>query len=233
MEHHCLQWIKAKFAALAHGLLVDERLTEHTRRGILRTVAEKGADALPHRPREAKRESQCCKPTISFGKHQGRKTLGSNVLYQCNRDADSPHLAAAGKYVAAYLPEATLQVAGFAASFAVISLLFAMMFKWLPDTKVEWRDVWLGAVLTAALFEVGKFLIGLYVGKQGLESTFGAAASIIVVLIWVYYSAQLVLMGAEFTCVYAHRYGSRKHAGSADRQSSEAKAVAMRRAHPA
>ena len=66
-------------------------------------------------------------------------------------------LAAAGKYVAAYLPEATLQVAGFAASFAVISLLFAMMFKWLPDTAVEWRDVWLGAVLTAALFEVGNF----------------------------------------------------------------------------
>ena len=66
-------------------------------------------------------------------------------------------LAAAGKYVAAYLPEATLQVAGFAASFAVISLLFAMMFKWLPDTAVEWRDVWLGAVLTAALFEVENF----------------------------------------------------------------------------
>jgi uncharacterized BrkB/YihY/UPF0761 family membrane protein len=64
-------------------------------------------------------------------------------------------LGAAGKYVARYLPEAALQIAGFAASFAVISLLFAMMFKWLPDTKVEWRDVWLGAVLTAALFEVG------------------------------------------------------------------------------
>jgi membrane protein len=142
-------------------------------------------------------------------------------------------LAAAGKYVVPYLPEATLQVAGFAASFALISLLFAMMFKWLPDTKVEWRDVWLGAILTAALFEVGKFLIGLYIGKQGLESTYGAAASIIVVLIWVYYSAQLVLMGAEFTCVYARRYGSRKHATSADRQSSEAKAVAMRAAHPA
>ena len=115
----------------------------------------------------------------------------------------------------------------------MISLLFAMIFKWLPDTTVEWGDVWLGAVLTAALFEVGKFLIGLYIGKQGLESTYGAAASIIVVLIWVYYSAQLVLMGAEFTSVYAHRYGSRKHAGSADRQSSEAKAVAMREAHPA
>jgi membrane protein len=142
-------------------------------------------------------------------------------------------LAAAGKYVAAYLPEATLQVAGFAASFAVISLVFAMMFKWLPDTAVEWRDVWLGAVLTAALFEVGKFLIGLYIGKQGLESTYGAAASIIVVLIWVYYSAQLVLMGAEFTSVYAHRYGSRKHAASAEGRSSQAKAVSMTAEHPA
>jgi membrane protein len=142
-------------------------------------------------------------------------------------------LAAAGKYVAAYLPEATLQLAGFAASFAVISMLFAMMFKWLPDTAVAWRDVWLGAVLTAALFEVGKFLIGLYIGKQGLESTYGAAASIIVVLIWVYYSAQLVLMGAEFTSVYAHRYGSRKHAASAEARSSPAKAVPMTGAHPA
>jgi membrane protein len=142
-------------------------------------------------------------------------------------------LAAAGKYVAPYLPEATLQIAGFAASFAVISLLFAMMFKWLPDTKVEWRDVWLGAVLTAVLFEVGKFLIGLYIGKQGLESTYGAAASIIVVLIWVYYSAQLVLMGAEFTNVYAHRYGSRKHAAAADLRSSQAKAADMRAARPA
>ena len=108
-----------------------------------------------------------------------------------------------------------------------------MMFKWLPDAKVEWRDVWLGAVLTAALFEVGKFLIGLYIGKQGLESTYGAAASIIVVLIWVYYSAQLVLMGAEFTSVYAHRYGSRKHTASAEGRSSQATAVAVRGAHPA
>jgi membrane protein len=132
-------------------------------------------------------------------------------------------LAAAGKYVAPYLPEVALQIAGFAASFTVISLLFAAMFKWLPDTKIEWRDVWLGAVLTAALFEVGKFLIGLYIGKQGLESTYGAAASIIVVLLWVYYSAQLVLMGAEFTNVYAHRYGSRRHAASADRRSSPGK----------
>jgi len=93
-------------------------------------------------------------------------------------------LSAAGKYIAPYLPEAMLQAAGFLTSFAVISVLFAMIFKWLPDTPIAWRDVWLGAILTAALFEVGKFLIGLYIGKQGLESTYGAAASIVVVLIW-------------------------------------------------
>jgi membrane protein len=130
-------------------------------------------------------------------------------------------LSAAGKYIAPYLPEATLQVAGFLASFAVIAVLFAMMFKWLPDAPIAWRDVWLGAILTAALFEVGKFLIGLYIGKQGLESTYGVAASIVVVLIWVYYTAQLVLMGAEFTNVYARRYGSRRHAAAAEGKSAD------------
>jgi membrane protein len=84
-------------------------------------------------------------------------------------------------------------------SFALIALLFALMFKWMPDAPVQWRDVWLGAIATAALFETGKFLIGLYIGKQGLESTYGAASSLVVVLIWVYYSAQIVLLGAEFT----------------------------------
>ena len=127
-------------------------------------------------------------------------------------------LAAAGKYIAPYLPEAAFQIMAFIASFAVITLLFAMMFKWLPDTEIAWRDVWPGAILTAALFELGKFLIGLYIGKQGLESTYGAAASIVVVLIWVYYSAQLVLLGAEFTAVYAQRHGSRRAQGSTARQ---------------
>jgi membrane protein len=132
-------------------------------------------------------------------------------------------LSALGKYIAPYLPEATLQIAGSLASFAIITLLFAMMFKWLPDTPIAWRDVWLGAILTAALFEVGKLLIGLYIGKQGLESTFGAAASVVVVLIWIYYTAQLVLMGAEFTNVYARRYGSRRHMArhASGRQSSD------------
>jgi membrane protein len=130
-------------------------------------------------------------------------------------------LSAVGKYIAPYLPEGALQIAGSAASFAVISVLFAMMFKWLPDTRVEWRDVWLGAILTAALFELGKVVIGFYIGKQGLESTFGAAASIVVVLIWIYYSAQLVLMGAEFTRVYARRYGSRRDGSSSDAHARE------------
>jgi membrane protein len=117
-------------------------------------------------------------------------------------------LAAAGKLLAPYLPEAFLQIVSALVSFAVISLLFAMMFKWLPDAVVSWRAVWPGAILTAALFEVGKVLIGLYIGKQGLESTYGAAASIVVVLIWVYYSAQIFLIGAEFTFVYAAQNGA-------------------------
>ena len=112
-------------------------------------------------------------------------------------------LAAFGKFFSSHFSEELLQPIGFAASFAVITGLFAMMFKWLPDARVEWRDVWLGAALTGALFEIGKLLIGLYIGKQGLESTFGAAASLVVVLIWVYYSAQIVLMGAEFTRAHA------------------------------
>jgi membrane protein len=114
-------------------------------------------------------------------------------------------LAAGGKYIAPYVPELAMHALGSLVSFGMITLVFAMMFKWLPDTYVAWRDVWLGAAVTAALFEIGKLLIGLYIGKQALESTYGAAASLVVLLIWVYYSSQLVLMGAEFTRVYAKR----------------------------
>lgn len=99
--------------------------------------------------------------------------------------------------------EGVLQPVAFLSSFAVIAALFAAMFKYMPDAPVAWRHVWPGAVLTAAMFELGKFLIGFYIGKQGLDSTFGAAASLVVVLIWVYYSAQIVLFGAEFTRAWA------------------------------
>ena len=117
-------------------------------------------------------------------------------------------LSAFARTFGTFLPESLMQAAGFLVSFAAISALFIMMFKWLPDAAVEWRDVWLGGVGTAALFEIGKFLIGLYIGKQGLESTYGASASIVVVLIWVYYSAQIVLFGAEFTHVRARQRAS-------------------------
>ena len=117
-------------------------------------------------------------------------------------------LAAAGKYAATYLPEGALHVASMLISFLVVMVLFAMMFKWLPDVSVAWRDVWLGAFLTALFFEIGKAAIGVYIGKQGLESTYGAAASIVVVLIWVYYTSQIILMGAEITHSYAKHKGS-------------------------
>jgi membrane protein len=119
-------------------------------------------------------------------------------------------LAAFSKYAAPHLAEWLLHLISSLVSLAVITLLFAMMFKWLPDTAVDWYDVWLGAVLTAILFEIGKSAIAFYIGKQGLESTYGAAASIIVVLIWVYYTSQIILMGAEVTHAFAKHHGSIK-----------------------
>lgn len=89
--------------------------------------------------------------------------------------------------------------------------VFAMIYKIMPRAKVDWADVWIGAGVTAVLFTIGKFLIGLYIGKSGVTSAFGAAGSLVVVLVWVYYSAQIFLMGAEFTWAYASTFGSRKH----------------------
>jgi membrane protein len=103
--------------------------------------------------------------------------------------------------------------ANFLISFALITALFAMLFKWFPDTEVAWRDVWLGAAFTALLFNVGKLLIGWYVAYATFESTYGAAASIVVLLIWVYYSAQILLLGAEFTHAFASETGSRRREG--------------------
>jgi membrane protein len=119
-------------------------------------------------------------------------------------------LAAAARFVAPYIPELRLQMTGSLISLAFVTLLFAMMFKWLPDAPVAWREVWLGAAVTALLFEIGKFLIAFYIGKQGLESTYGAATSLVALLIWVYYAAQIVLFGAELTYVLAQRQAERK-----------------------
>jgi membrane protein len=104
-----------------------------------------------------------------------------------------------------------LQSLNFLVSFALVTLLFAMIYKILPSVHIAWKDVAIGSIITAALFSVGKALIGLYLGNSAVASSYGAAGSVILVLIWVYYSAQIFLLGAEFTKVYAHRYGSRRN----------------------
>jgi membrane protein len=93
-------------------------------------------------------------------------------------------------------------------SFVLTTALFAMIYKYLPDVRIQWRDVWIGAALTAVLFTIGKFLIGLYLGRSGVSSAYGAAGSLITVLLWVYYSSLIFFLGAEFTQVYASMYGS-------------------------
>jgi membrane protein len=98
----------------------------------------------------------------------------------------------------------------FAVSFGLMGVVFAVIYKIMPRARIRWRDVWTGAAVTAALFAVGKFLIGLYLGRSGVGSAFGAAGSLVVVMVWVYYSAQIFLLGAEFTRVYAHAHGSRQ-----------------------
>jgi membrane protein len=94
-------------------------------------------------------------------------------------------------------------------SFILITVVFALIFKFLPDVKIAWRDVWIGAGVTAALFVLGKFLIGLYLAKAAVSSSYGAAGAVIVMIVWVYYSAQILFLGAEFTQVYANTFGSR------------------------
>jgi membrane protein len=101
-------------------------------------------------------------------------------------------------------------------SIAVITLLFALMYKYLPDAKVEWRDVWTGSLVTAVAFVVGQALIALYLGKAGVASTYGAVGSLLVLLLWVYYSSMILLFGAEFTRVYAEKHGSRIGVAPAD-----------------
>ncbi|HYW57319.1 MAG TPA: YihY/virulence factor BrkB family protein [Polaromonas sp.] len=122
----------------------------------------------------------------------------------------SAGLAAFGGWANGLLPgwEVLLQIINMLISLGVATVLFAMIFKIMPQAKVSWRDVWIGAAVTAVLFEIGKALIGLYIGKSSVTSSFAAAGSLVVLLLWVYYSAQIFLLGAEFTWVYAHEHGS-------------------------
>jgi membrane protein len=103
---------------------------------------------------------------------------------------------------------ALAQAVNVVVGFAFTTAVFAMIYKFMPRVPVAWRDVWIGAVVTALLFSVGRFFIGLYLGRSGIASTYGAAGSLVIVLVWVYYSAQTFLLGAEFTWVYACTHGS-------------------------
>lgn len=122
----------------------------------------------------------------------------------------STALAAIGKFFGSLLPtpEYVLHIANILLSFAVVTLLFALIYKVVPDVAIAWNDVWIGAAATSLLFSIGKFLIGLYLGKASVGSAYGAAGSLVVILVWVYYSAQIFFFGAEFTQVYANKFGS-------------------------
>ena len=119
-------------------------------------------------------------------------------------------MSAFGDLVAFYLPkwisEMFLIVAGFVVSFAIITALFAAMYKFLPDAVIRWRDVWFGAAITAFLFTIGKFLIGAYLGSSGVASAYGTAGSMVLTVLWIYYSAIVFLVGAEFTEVWSESH---------------------------
>lgn len=145
----------------------------------------------------------------------------------------SAGISALGHLAAGLLPEVhlLLHVANVVVSLGIITLLFGAMFKILPDAEIAWGDVWIGAAVTALLFTIGKLLIGLYLGRSGVASAYGAAGSLVVILLWVYYSAQILLFGAEFTEVYANRFGSRirpaEHAVLVDTSRAAAKGASV------
>jgi membrane protein len=123
----------------------------------------------------------------------------------------SAAVAVLGSWVGGLIPGWIVigYILSYGISLGLVALVLAAIFKILPDAKIAWRDVWVGALVTSVMFHLGKLGISLYIGKAGVASTFGAAGSLAVLLVWVYYSSQIVLFGAEFTRVYADKYGSR------------------------
>ncbi len=123
----------------------------------------------------------------------------------------SSMLTAVGSFISSYLsiPETLLSIVNIFFSMVPITIFFTLMFKFLPDVDLRWSDVWLGAFGTALMFNLGKFVVAFYLGKQALDSTYGAASSIIVIMIWVYYLSQVLFFGAEFTRIYALHSGHR------------------------
>jgi membrane protein len=124
----------------------------------------------------------------------------------------SAALSAFGEWYGGFFAgwEILLQVVNFVVSVGIVTVLFALIYKYMPRVDIGWHDVWIGAAVTAVLFTIGKSLIGLYIGKSGVVSGFGAAGSLVIVLLWVYYSSQIFLLGAEFTWHYAYQFGSKR-----------------------
>jgi membrane protein len=145
----------------------------------------------------------------------------------------SAGLAAAGKFIGDLLPISAgiLEIFNFLFSFVTITFLFALIYKYVPDVTLEWNDVWIGAAMTSLLFSLGKFIIGFYLGKAAVGSAYGAAGSLVVVLVWVYYSAQIFWYGAEFTQVYATSDGSQRtgqYQAAAAREEMQSRELAHR-----
>jgi membrane protein len=141
--------------------------------------------------------------------------LGTGVLLLVSL-LSSAALAAVERFMGHLLPLPvfSLELGDFLLSFGVITLLLALIFKLLPDTEIAWNDVWIGGAIASLLFTAGKVLIGLYLGRSAVASAYGAVSSPLVVLVWIYYSAQILLFGAEITHVYANKHGSRVESAS-------------------
>jgi membrane protein len=128
----------------------------------------------------------------------------------------SAALAALGSWLGSFLVQwqLILPALDLLLSLGLSTVLFAMIFKYVPKEEIDWGDVWIGGVVTACLFSIGKLLIGLYLGRSSLSSAYGAAGSIMVLLLWIYYSAQIFLLGAEFTHVFTYSHGSRSQSAA-------------------
>jgi membrane protein len=119
-------------------------------------------------------------------------------------------ISALNDYIRSFLPDIIIYVAfalDILVSIAIITVLFALIFKYLPDAKIKWKTVWIGALITSILFVIGKFLLGVYFGEANPGSTYGAAGTIVLILLWVSYSCLILFFGAEFTWVFSKRYG--------------------------
>ena len=139
-------------------------------------------------------------------------------------------LASLGKFINDVLPGGPLlwQIVNYVIGLGVITLLFALIFKFLPDVSIAWSDVWLGAFITALLFMLGQIVLGIYFSIANVGSAFGAAGSLVIILVWIYYSAQLAFLGAEITQVYANTHGSHSAEATGDKKERSASARALR-----